>query len=89
MRALVSELSAEPLPVKSADAIPRYVTGVIARTQEAWVGRQVAELKSKLQRISSTEQTDAYMALFGDLVALEQYRQSLLKQAMGNSEDFR
>ncbi|WP_459961325.1 DNA primase [Nocardia sp. IFM 10818] len=88
LRALVSELAAEPLPVKTADAIPRFITGVLARTQEAWVGRQIAELKSKLQRISSTEQPDAYMALFGDLVALEQYRKSLLVQAMGNSDDF-
>ncbi len=88
MRALVSELAAEPLPVKSANDIPRFVTGVLARTQEALVGRQIAALKSKLQRISSTDQTDDYMALFGDLVALEQYRKSLLTQAMGNSDDF-
>ncbi|WP_280268002.1 DNA primase [Nocardia wallacei] len=88
LRALVSELSAEPLPVKSVDDIQRFITGVLARTQEAWVGRQIAELKSKLQRVSSTEQPDAYMALFGDLVALEQYRKSLLAQAMGNGGDF-
>ncbi|MEV5834089.1 DNA primase [Nocardia sp. NPDC052112] len=88
MRALVSELSGEQMPVKSANDIQRFVTGVLARVQEAWVGRQIAELKSKLQRVSSTEQTDAYMALFGDLVALEQYRKSLLTQAMGNHDDF-
>ncbi|MEV4126749.1 DNA primase [Nocardia sp. NPDC049707] len=88
MRALVSELSGEQMPVKSANDIPRFVTGVLARVQEAWVGRQIAELKSKLQRVSSTEQADAYMALFGDLVALEQYRKSLLTQAMGNHDDF-
>ena len=88
MRALVSELSGEQMPVKSANDIPRFVTGVLARVQEAWVGRQIAELKSKLQRVSSTEQPDAYMALFGDLVALEQYRKSLLTQAMGNHGDF-
>ncbi|WP_433725949.1 DNA primase [Nocardia sp. CA-129566] len=88
MRALVSELSGEQMPVKSANDIPRFVTGVLARVQEAWVGRQIAELKSKLQRVSSTEQAEAYMALFGDLVALEQYRKSLLTQAMGNHNDF-
>ncbi|MFE9323704.1 DNA primase [Nocardia sp. NPDC052278] len=88
MRALVSELSGEQMPVKSANDIPRFVTGVLARVQEAWVGRQIAELKSKLQRVSSTEQPEAYMALFGDLVALEQYRKSLLTQAMGNHDDF-
>ncbi|WP_062991198.1 DNA primase [Nocardia anaemiae] len=88
MRALVSELSGEQMPVKSANDIPRFITGVLARVQEAWVGRQIAELKSKLQRVSSTEQAEAYMALFGDLVALEQYRKSLLTQAMGNHDDF-
>ncbi|MFC9436727.1 DNA primase [Nocardia sp. NPDC057030] len=88
MRALLSELANEPLPVKNASGIPRFVAGVLARTQEAWVGRQIAELKSKLQRVSSTEEPDAYMALFGDLVALEQYRKSLLTQAMGNHDDF-
>ncbi|WP_433522328.1 DNA primase [Nocardia pseudovaccinii] len=88
MRALVSELSGEQMPVKSANDIPRFVTGVLARVQEAWVGRQIAELKSKLQRVSSTEEAEAYMALFGDLVALEQYRKSLLTQAMGNHDDF-
>ncbi|MFE9580146.1 DNA primase [Nocardia sp. NPDC006044] len=88
MRALLSELANEPLPVKNAADIPRFVAGVLARTQEAWVGRQIAELKSKLQRVSSTEEPEAYMALFGDLVALEQYRKSLLTQAMGNHDDF-
>ncbi len=88
VRALLSELANEPLPVKSETDIPRFVTGVLARTQEAWVGRQIAELKSKLQRVSSTEQPEAYFALFGDLVALEQYRKSLLTQAMGNHGDF-
>ncbi|WP_040733027.1 DNA primase [Nocardia tenerifensis] len=88
MRALLSELANEPLPVKNEAGIPRFVAGVLARTQEAWVGRQIAELKSKLQRVSSTEQPEAYMALFGDLVALEQYRKSLLTQAMGSHDDF-
>ncbi|TSE00079.1 DNA primase [Skermania sp. ID1734] len=87
VRSLVMELAVEPLPT-SEDAVPRFVTGVLARLQEVWVGAQVAELKSKLQRISPGEQPDEYHALFGDLVALEQYRRSLLEQAMGNSDDF-
>lgn len=88
IRALISELAIEALPVKSVDDIPRFVTGVLARAQEGLVGRQVAELKSRLHRVSSTEDSEAYLALFGDLVALEQYRKSLLEQAMGNSDDF-
>ncbi|SLJ79878.1 DNA primase [Mycobacteroides abscessus subsp. abscessus] len=61
---------------------------MLARAQEAYVGRQIATLKSKLQRLSANDQTDEYLALFGDLVALEQYRKSLEAQAMGNSDDF-
>ncbi len=84
IRALVSELANEQLPVRSQNDIPRFITGILARTQEAWVGRQIAELKSKLQRLSASEEPDAYMTLFGDLVALEQYRKSLAAQAMGS-----
>ncbi|MFC4372546.1 DNA primase [Nocardia halotolerans] len=84
IRALVSELANEQLPVRTQNDIPRFITGILARTQEAWVGRQIAELKSKLQRLSASEEPDTYMALFGDLVALEQYRKSLAAQAMGN-----
>ncbi|MFI2560863.1 DNA primase [Nocardia farcinica] len=88
LRALVSELAGAQLPVKSVNDIPRFITGVLARAQEAYVGRQIATLKSKLQRLSANDQTDEYLALFGDLVALEQYRKSLEAQAMGNSDDF-
>ncbi|CAM2964527.1 DNA primase [Skermania piniformis] len=84
VRSLVMELAVESIEAAD-DAIPRYITGVLARLQEVWVGRQVAELKSKLSRISPGERPDDYHALFGDLVALEQYRRSLLEQAMGNS----
>ena len=48
------------------------------------VGRQIAEVKSKLQRMSPVEQGDEYHALFGDLVAMEAYRRSLLEQASGD-----
>ncbi len=84
IRALVSELANEQLPVRSQNDTPRFITAILARTQEAWVGRQIAELKSKLQRLSASEEPDTYMTLFGDLVALEQYRKSLAAQAMGS-----
>ncbi|MCX5042695.1 DNA primase [Aldersonia sp. NBC_00410] len=87
LRSLVHELSVDPLPIASEGTVPRYITGVLARLQEVWVGRQVAELKSKLQRISPADEPDEYHNLFGDLVALEQYRRSLLEQALGNNSD--
>jgi DNA primase len=81
---LVNELGVEAINVDDDDKLARYVGGVLARLQEVWVGRQIAEVKSKLQRMSPVEQGDEYHALFGDLVAMEAYRRSLLEQASGD-----
>jgi DNA primase len=81
---LISELGVETIRVDDDDKLPRYIAGVLARLQEVWVGRQIAEVKSKLQRMSPVEQGDEYHALFGDLVAMEAYRRSLLEQASGD-----
>jgi DNA primase len=81
--ALVSELGVEAIRVDDEEKLPRYIGGVLARLQEVWIGRQIAEVKSKLQRMSPVEQGDEYHALFGDLVAMEAYRRSLLQQASG------
>ena len=80
---LITELGVETINVDE-EKLPRYIGGVLARLQEVWVGRQVAEIKSKLQRMSPVDQGDEYHALFGDLVALEAYRRSLLEQATGD-----
>ncbi|MCB0950624.1 MAG: DNA primase [Mycobacterium sp.] len=80
---LVNELSVEAINVDD-ERLPRYISGVLARLQEVWIGRQIAEVKSKLQRMSPVEQGDEYHALFGDLVAMEGYRRGLLEQASGD-----
>jgi DNA primase len=81
---LVNELGVEAIRVEDDERLPRYIGGVLARLQEVWVGRQIAEMKSKLHRMSPVEQGDDYHALFGDLIALETYRKSLLEQASGD-----
>ncbi len=81
---LITELGVETVKVVDEEKLPRYIGSVLARLQEVWVGRQVAEVKSKLQRMSPVDQADEYHALFGDLVALEAYRRSLLEQASGD-----
>ncbi|GAB7142790.1 DNA primase [Mycobacterium riyadhense] len=81
---LISELGVEAIKVDDDEKLPRYIVGVLARLQEVWIGRQIAEVKSKLQRMSPIEQSDEYHALFGDLVAMEAYRRSLLEQASGD-----
>ena len=80
---LVNELGVETINAED-EKLPRYIASVLARLQEVWIGRQIAEVKSKLQRMSPVEQGDEYHALFGDLVAMESYRRSLLEQASGD-----
>ncbi|BDX31431.1 DNA primase [Mycobacterium antarcticum] len=81
---LVNELGVEAFRVDDDERLARYIGGVLARLQEVWVGRQIAEMKSKLQRMSPVDNDDEYNALFGDLVAMETYRRSLLERASGD-----
>ncbi|WP_285480582.1 DNA primase [Amycolatopsis sp. NBRC 101858] len=80
VRRVLSELAVEPLQAKD-EVDSRYISSILARLQEGLVGRQIAEIKGKLQRLSPVEAPDDYRALFGDLVALEQYKKSLGEQA--------
>jgi DNA primase len=84
LRSLVTELAVETLRAGGADHDDaHYIGSVLASLQAAVVGRQVAEIKSRLQRISPLEDADSYHQLFGDLVALEQYHRALREQALG------
>jgi DNA primase len=81
-RPLVTELAVEPmeLPQKNFDEA-RYVSSVLAGVRLALVEAEIAELKSRLQRINPIEDPEASHQLFGDLVPLEQYRIALREQA--------
>jgi DNA primase len=85
VRTLLSELAVEPLRAKG-EADVRYIGSMIAAVQENLVGRQIAEIKSRLQRLSPIEAAEDYRALFGDLVALEEYRKALREQAIGGMD---
>ncbi|GAA4662921.1 DNA primase [Amycolatopsis dongchuanensis] len=85
VRTLLSELAVEPLHAKS-EADVRYIGSMIAAVQENLVGRQIAEIKSRLQRLSPVDAEEEYRALFGDLVALEEYRKALRQQAIGGMD---
>lgn len=82
-RSLLSELSVETLQTKDGESV-RYVSSVLAAVQKGLVGRQISEIKSKLQRMSPMDDEDEYRALFGDLVALEQYHKGLVEQSHGS-----
>jgi DNA primase len=87
LRSMVTELAVETLRSGGAEHDDaNYIGSVLASLQATVVGRQVAEIKSRLQRISPLEDADTYHQLFGDLVALEQYHRALREQALGAHE---
>ena len=84
-RAFVTQLAVEPLRVPRADGEPdaRYADAVLARVEELAVSRNIAVVKSRLQRLSPVDGQSEYNRIFGDLVALEQRRKALLERAAG------
>jgi DNA primase len=81
-RSFVTRLAVEP-PQVNGEADVRYVDVVLARVGELAVSREIASVKSKLQRMNPVQQQVPYNQLFGDLVGLEQRRKALLDRAAG------
>ncbi|MBB4908220.1 DNA primase [Actinophytocola algeriensis] len=81
-RALVTELAVEAIPTRQ-NMIERYAAGMLAALQRQLLAGQIADIKSRLQRLSPIEEPDEARALWGDLVALEQYYKALGEQAAG------
>ncbi|HEY7012175.1 MAG TPA: DNA primase [Streptosporangiaceae bacterium] len=83
-REFVTRLAVEPVEVPRADgeADARYADGVLARVEELSVSREIAVVKSRLQRLSPVEES-GYNRMFGDLVSLEQRRKVLSDRAAG------
>lgn len=75
----ISELGVEPVLTPSAPTAT-YVAMHVYRLQELTTMRRIAELKSRLQRTNPVEHAAAYNKMFGELVALEQYRRNLRDQ---------
>jgi DNA primase len=83
LRRGVSALSVEPLR-SGADAQERYAGAVLARMHEIVVNRQIAAVKSRLQRINPQEEPDEHARRFGELIALESFRRNLRERAIGD-----
>jgi DNA primase len=80
-RGLVHELAVEPLHTNLPPE--RYAELVLARLQEIVVSRQVAAIKSRVQRINPEEEPDEHARLSGELFALEMHRIKLRERASG------
>ncbi len=81
-RAFLTELAVEPVQV-SGEPDEKYADVILARVGELAVGREIAAIKAKLQRMNPEEDQAAYGRMFGDLVAFEQRRKWLLERATG------
>ncbi len=84
-RAFMTALAVEPLeaPGNGGEADARYAEAVMARVEELAVSREIAAIKSRLQRLSPVTEQGEYNRMFGDLVALEQRRKVLGERASG------
>jgi DNA primase len=79
-RMFLTRLAVEPIEAPGADAEPdaKYADNVLCRIEELSVSRQIALVKSRLQRMNPVTEQAEYNRLFGDLVALEQRRKLLI-----------
>jgi DNA primase len=81
-RMFVRELALEQLQV-AGEPDEIYGDVILARVGELAVSREITAAKARLQRMDPTAEQAEYVQLFGDLMALEQRRQVLLKRATG------
>jgi DNA primase len=84
-RAFLTRLAVEPLEAPGSDGEPdaRFAAEVLARIEELAVSRDIATVKSRLQRMNPVTEQVEYNRLFGDLVCLEQRRKQLLERVSG------
>jgi DNA primase len=82
VRGSVRELAVDPIPADET-TIHRYATGIIARLLERDAARRVEELRGRMQR--SDEDAAQSQELLAEIMALEEYRRSLLREALGES----
>lgn len=83
LHSFVAELSSEPIRTAKENA-ERYVESVFARLRELAIGRTIAEIKSKLQRINPVDEAANYNEIFHELMNLEKERRILRDLAVGD-----
>jgi DNA primase len=79
-RNLVTELAVEPIRSKQNN-LEWYAAGMLAAIQRQLLSGQIADIKSRLARLSPIDEPDEWRALWADLVALEEYHKGLGEQA--------
>ena len=81
---LITELMVEPIRT-DGEVSDRYVVSIFARLREVAISRQIAEIKSTLQRLNPVENEAEYTKMFTELVALEATKRVQRELAIGES----
>jgi DNA primase len=81
-QAFVTGLAVEP-PVITWEPDAKYADTTLARIGELAVSREIAVVKSRLQRMNPVEEQVKYNRMYGDLIALETRRRALIDRAAG------
>jgi DNA primase len=81
-RSAVNALAVEPLRSET-DTQMRYAEAMVNNLAEQVVAREVAQLKSKVQRLDAAADADEHGRLFAQLMQLEQRRRELRSRAIG------
>jgi DNA primase len=82
-RRILSVAAVQPLQTRQ-ESTERVVAVTILQLQARTLTRQIADLKSKLQRTDPVEQAEAYNRTFDELIALEQQHRSLRDRVVGS-----
>ncbi len=84
LRRVLTVAAMEPLSATEG-ATPRVVADVVARLRLLTLGRQVGDLRSRLQRTDPVEQPDEYREVFGELLAREGELRELRDRSLGRT----
>ncbi len=80
----LSALYVEPLHVAGTPN-DKIAEAYVVRLRELTASRQIAQMKSRLQRMNPVTEAAAYNRMFGELVVLEAHRRALRDRAIGSS----
>ena len=86
LRSLILELLVEPIRT-DREVSERYISSVFARLREVALGRQIAEIKSTLQRLNPVAESELYNQTFSALVVREAARRVQKDLALGEGAD--
>jgi len=82
-QAFVTGLAVEQLVISRGEPDAKYADALLARVGELAATREIAAIKARLQRMNPLEEQASFNRMYGDLIAAEARRRSLIDRAAG------